>query len=291
MSRKAVKPAKAKTRSIATDRPIPDWPVAILAGLGLILTAYLGLVAVLGSKPAFCTAGSSCDLIQSSAWSTLLGIPLAWWGFGLYLLLLIVSVQPVRRPLLRWRRQWRLALLGVAISVYLTAAGWLALDAFCVWCLLSLALLLAIFVLLNLRRPDTAPGAAWSSWWLNNGGAAAAVVLVLGVWQGGLLAAPESPRLRALAEHLKSIGAQFYGASWCPTCREQKELFGRAAEHLPYVECSPQGQRGPVAFACTEAGIEGYPSWTIRGRTYQQLFQIEELERLSTFRWRDPKAD
>lgn len=285
MSRKAVKPARARTRPATTERIAPDWPVAILAGVGLLLTAYLGVIAMGNGTPLFCVAGSSCELIQSSAWSTLLGIPLAWWGFGLYLLLLVVSVQPVRRAVQRWRRQWRLALLGVAISVYLTLAGWLALDAFCAWCLLSLALLLAIFVLLNLRRPAGAPGTAWRAWWLNNGAAAAAVVLLLGVWQGGLLAAPESPRLRALAEHLESTGAQFYGASWCPACRDQKALFGRAADRLPYVECSPQGQRGPVAFACTEAEIEGFPTWIIRGRKHQQLFQTEELERLSAFRW------
>lgn len=293
MSRKAVKPARAKAKSTHTDqaaRQAPDWTIAILAGIGLLLTAYLGITAMIGGKPVFCVAGSSCDLIQSSAWSTLLGIPLAWWGFGLYLLLAIVSIQPAK-PARRWARQWRLALLGVAISVYLTLAGLLSLGAVCAWCLLSLALLVAIFVVLTLRRPETAPGGSWSSWWVNNGALAAAVVLVMGVWQGGLLTAPESPRLRALAEHLKSTGAQFYGASWCPACREQKALFGRAADHLPYVECSPQGQRGPVAFACTEAEVDGFPTWVIRGRKHQQLFQTEELERLSAFRWREPDSN
>lgn len=288
MSRKAVKPAKASVRPTSTMRLQPDWPVAILAGLGLLLTAYLGIIAFNGSKPAFCAAGSSCDLIQSSAWSTLLGIPMAWWGFALYLLLLIVSVQPVRRAVPRWQRQWRLAFIGVAISVYLTAAGWLALGAFCTWCLLSLALLVAILVLLSVRRPEGAPASGWSTWWLNNGAGAAAIVLVMGVWQGGLLTAPESPRLRALAEHLSSTGAKFYGASWCPACRDQKAAFGRAGDHLPYVECSPQGQRGPVALACTDAGVEGFPTWVIRGRKYQQAFSPEELERMSAFRWPKP---
>lgn len=291
MSRKAVKPAKPATKPVNANRLKPDGPVAILAGLGLLLTAYLGIVALSGSKPAFCTAGSSCDLIQSSAWSTLLGVPMAWWGFGLYLLLLIVSVQPVRRPVPRWQRQSRLALIGVAISLYLTTAGWLALGAFCAWCLLSLALLVAILVLLSVRRPEGAPASGWSTWWTNNGALAAAIVLVIGVWQGGLLTAPESPRLRALAEHLTSTGAKFYGASWCPACRDQKAAFGRAGEHLPYVECSPQGQRGPVALACTDAGIEGFPTWIIRGRKYQQAFSTEELERMSAFRWPKPGAN
>lgn len=287
MSRKAATPARGKERPAPPPKAEPDRITAALAGLGLLLTAYLGLLALSGGSPAFCASDGGCGLIQSSAWSKFLGVPLAWWGFGLYLLLLLVSVQPVRRPLQRWRRQWRLALLGVAVSLYLTAVGWLALDAFCALCLLSLALLLLVFVLLNLRRPEGAPGGAWSGWWLNNAALALAVVIVMGVWQSGLLQSPENPRLRALAEHLDRSGAKFYGAFWCPVCREQKELFGRAAEHLPYVECSPQGRRGPVALACTDAGVESFPTWVIRGRTHQQLLSIEELERLSFFRWRD----
>ena len=45
------------------------------------------------------------------------------------------------------------------------------------------------------------------------------------------------------AQCLKNKGATFYGAFWCSHCQSQKELFGRSAKLLPYVECSnPNGQ-------------------------------------------------
>lgn len=59
---------------------------------------------------------------------------------------------------------------------------------------------------------------------------------------------------------LKDSGAKFYGAFWCPHCREQKEMFGNSAKLLPYVECStPDGQNQTAA--CAEKEIKSYPTW------------------------------
>jgi uncharacterized membrane protein len=265
-------------------RLTPDWPVLVLSLIGAVLTAYLSLVALNRDAPAFCAVGSGCELIQQSRWSTLFGAPIALWGFGLYLALALSALfaTPKVKP---WRRIWLLAALGLAISLYLTFAGWIAIDAFCGWCLLSLALLAAIFAIATWRRPSTAPGMPWSRFALNNGIVLALVLGVLHAAQAGWLQPPESPRLRALAEHLAARGAKFYGASWCPNCREQKELFGRSAERLPYVECSPDGAKAPVALTCVSAGIEGFPTWIIRGRRYPNVLQPEELAQRSGFDW------
>jgi hypothetical protein len=49
---------------------------------------------------------------------------------------------------------------------------------------------------------------------------------------------------RALSAHLKSRGAIFYGAWWCPACFKQKNLFGKeAGDTLPYVECDKTDSR------------------------------------------------
>lgn len=267
----------------------PDWLLFGLALAGAILTAYLTISALNQSTPAFCTAGSGCDVVQQSRWSRLLGAPIAFWGFGLYLLLASSAVFASPR-VKSWRRITSLALVGVGISAYLTLIAAVALDAFCTWCLVSFALITAILVLSLWRRPDTAPGMPWPRWL---GQQAALLALLLGavyVLQAGWLLPPEDPRLAALADHLKQREAKFYGASWCPTCQEQKELFGRAAERLPYVECSPQGRNGPVAFACVSANVSAFPTWIIRGRTYPQLMPPEELASRSGFDWKGFKA-
>ncbi len=67
-------------------------------------------------------------------------------------------------------------------------------------------------------------------------------------------------RLDGFAQCVTDRGATFYGAFWCPHCKEQKQLFGKSAGNLPYVECStPDGQNQQQI--CKDAGIQGYPTW------------------------------
>jgi hypothetical protein len=60
---------------------------------------------------------------------------------------------------------------------------------------------------------------------------------------------------------LKSKGATFYGASWCPHCRAQSATLGDALDYVKYVECSVDGGREQTA-QCEKAKIDGYPTWT-----------------------------
>lgn len=260
-----------------------DLALRALSLAGLLLTLYLAWTAS-GAGPAFCTEGSGCDLVQASAWSRFLGLPIAAWGALLYAAIAWVAWRPAPR-LARWRRLSRLSFLGMAISLYLTVAGLVAVQAVCAWCLLSLALMLAIFVLVHVSRPDSAPGMPWATWWLGSGLVALGLVAALQLSAMGLLERREDPRLRALAEHLAQADARFYGASWCPNCSEQKRLFGAAGKRLPYVECSPQGRTGGVAFECISARVSGYPTWIIDGEHHVEVLSPERLARLTGFDW------
>lgn len=262
----------------------PDWTIFALAVVGMVLTAYLTLAAWSSDGLALCAEGSSCDIVQGSRWSTLLGVPIALWGFAVYALLAAFSLRTGSR-LRRWKRLWRISLIGVAISVYLTLAGWIVLDAFCLWCLLSLLTITAIFVLVCLRAPPSAPGMPWSHWAASTGLVALALVGAVHAASSGLLAPRENAQLTALAQHLERTGAKYYGAFWCPACREQSRLFAGSASHLPYVECSPDGRNGAVALECLKPEVQSFPTWQIRGRYHQQVFQPEELARMSGFRW------
>lgn len=91
-----------------------------------------------------------------------------------------------------------------------------------------------------------------------------------------------SRRQQDLVEHLRRQDFVFYGAWWCPACRQQKLLFGRQAQaRLPYVECDRESagrQR------CEASAIQAYPTW-IRGSERQiGVLSLEELERWSGFR-------
>jgi uncharacterized membrane protein len=288
--------AKAKGRSggaprvpkgtglVESGRREPDRVVAGLALLGVAVTTYLTLGAWRSATPAFCAEGSGCDLIQQSAWSTLLGLPMALWGLLLYALLALLAWRMPAR-LKRWRRLWFLAFVGVAISVYLTAVGWWVVEAFCPWCLLSLAIISAVLIALFLRRPASAPGMGWGPWLLRSGGAALAAVLALHLYASDLLSLPESPRLAALATHLEASGVRYYGAYWCPSCQKQSRLFGASKARLPYVECGAGGRGTPMAPVCVAAGVSAYPTWIIQGRRFEGVLEPRELARLTGFDW------
>jgi hypothetical protein len=60
---------------------------------------------------------------------------------------------------------------------------------------------------------------------------------------------------------LTRSGAAFYGASWCPVCKRQRGILGRAMSRVRYVECSVDGKRGRNTPECREAEVESYPTW------------------------------
>lgn len=286
-ARKRVQPAPASQPEQARTRRLqPDVWILGLAALGLVLTGYLTLVAWGDGTPALCSEGGGCEVVQGSRWSSLLGLPLALWGFGLYALIAL-SAATGPTPAARWRRLSRLSLLGLVLSVYFTVVGIVDLGATCGWCLASLATMAALFALVHLRRSGAPLGqGSWGSWWLGNGLVVLGVVIVLQAVLGGVLdRRPENPRLVALADHLEETGARYYGASWCGSCARQDRLFGASAPRLPYVECSPAGRGGPTARECVEAGVTSYPTWQINGLLHPGVQTPQDLARLSGFDW------
>jgi hypothetical protein len=69
-----------------------------------------------------------------------------------------------------------------------------------------------------------------------------------------------SGRMDAFAKCLASKQAKMYGAFWCPHCADQKEMFGRSFQYVPYVECGIKGSRDEAA-PCAQAGIKHFPTW------------------------------
>ncbi len=67
------------------------------------------------------------------------------------------------------------------------------------------------------------------------------------------------------AQCITNSGTKFFGAFWCPHCQAQKQLFGKSAKKLPYVECSNQDKSQTQV--CIDNGIESYPTWEFPDKT------------------------
>jgi len=268
----------------AVMRDGPNWPLFVLAALGMILSGYLTYSAWQNKLVAFCSAGAGCDVVLNSRWSTLFGMPTSLWGFLAYALLAAVAWN--RDAANQWRWAWVVSLFGLLYSLYLTAISFFELKAACPYCLTSLGLMILIFIVTTFQRPKSLPKFSWGPWLAKSVGAGLAMVLVVhlhyaGYW--GDAPGPEDPWVRGLAVHLSGIDAKFYGASWCPHCAEQKKLFGASVKRLPYVECSPGGPEAPSAPICKEKNIESYPTWIINGQRFTGVQPLDALAQISKY--------
>ena len=286
---------KAKARRESTVRPVvegpptrtsPNWPLLALSGIGIVLAGYLAWTGFNEESVKGCAVGSACDIVLSSRWATLLGLPTAFWGFLSYVTLAGIALF-VRRVDRHWQYAWIVSFTGLAYSVYLTTVALTILHAACPYCLTSLGLMTTIFALVTWQRPDTIAGFSWGKWLSRSAPVVAVLILVLHLNYTGVLGpapASEDPVARALADHLTQLGVRFYGASWCPHCQEQKRLFGPAAKRLPYIECSPDGQGTPVAPICKDENIKSYPTWVFKDKRVEQVLSLKQLADATNFK-------
>ena len=276
---------KGKQATTTVMRDGPNWPLFVLALFGMALSGYLTFSAWQGKQVAFCTEGAGCDVVLNSQWATLFGVPTSFWGFLTYALLAAVAWN--KNAADQWRWAWVISFFGLFYSLYLTSISLFELKATCPYCLTSLSLMATILVVTTFQRPTNLPKFSWGPWLAKTVGMAAIMIVALhtyyaGYWGGA--PGPEDPWIRGLAEHLSQSDAKFYGASWCPHCAEQKQLFGSSVKRVPYVECSPGGPQAPSAPICKEKNITNYPTWIINGERYTGVQPLDTLAQLSHYK-------
>jgi thiol-disulfide isomerase/thioredoxin len=87
-----------------------------------------------------------------------------------------------------------------------------------------------------------------------------AIAIVLGAYLYIKTIPPPNGKYDAFAKCIANTSTTFFGAFWCPHCREQKTDFGNSAQYLPYVECSLPDASGQTQ-ACIDNKIQEYPTW------------------------------
>jgi uncharacterized membrane protein len=260
--------------------PRRAWEVLALAIAGAAIASYLTVTKLTATPLLFCGAGSACDVVQQSRYATVLGAPTALWGGVLYIALALLAAWPLTPQ--RWLWTFVLATGGAAFSCYLTGVSVVALKTTCAWCLASTTLMLVLFAAVLRRRPLTGANRTWVRPRRVTAVAALVAIGVVGLSMAAFHEGAASPYQEALARHLSATGARFYGAYWCPHCREQKALFAGAADLLPYVECDAGGFGGRPD-VCAQAGVRVFPTWVIGGERREGVLSTEMLAQLSAF--------
>ena len=122
------------------------WVRAALAYTGFVVSAYLTLVHYRGYlSPCFVVQG--CEAVQTSKYSVVLGVPVALAGAAYFGLLVYLSVGLLRGPPVWLVRAVKvLAFLGALAVIPLFLLQAIVLKAFCSYCLLTEALMLALWI-------------------------------------------------------------------------------------------------------------------------------------------------
>ncbi|XP_020596540.1 thiol-disulfide oxidoreductase LTO1 isoform X2 [Phalaenopsis equestris] len=281
---------------------------AALGAVGFLETAYLTYLKLSNSE-AFCAiGGGGCNDVLNSEYSYVFGVPLPLVGMVSYGLVTLLSVQQSGKNLIPGIGEIdvRFLLLGITTSMATASAYFLYLlgtklpGTSCSYCLISVFI---SFSLLFITLKDYALEELQKFVGLQ---LAIAAIVVATLSNSYTITSPKLPGSSdmilepyeteiteqsttwtiALAKHLHSIGAKMYGAFWCSHCVEQKQMFGReAAKILDYIECFPEGvgKGRKMAQECTLTGLEGFPTWIIKGKVLSGQQNLQALADASEF--------
>jgi uncharacterized membrane protein len=124
--------------------------IALVCVFGLLLGVYLTLYKF-GYIGTLVCGVSSCETVQTSKWSVFLGVPVATWGAGFYLTMLMLAIIGTQ-PRYADSRGLSLAMVvmsgwGVLFTAWLNYLEGFVIHAWCEWCLGSAAMVLVVFVL------------------------------------------------------------------------------------------------------------------------------------------------
>lgn len=122
--------------------------LGMLALIGVFVSIYLTLYKLGYIGQLQCAVGS-CETVNTSRWATFLGLPVAAWGLGFYVVVLVVALIGVQEQYAE-TRSVSVALTaltgwGVLFSGWLTYLELFVIDAICIWCVASAVIVTLMF--------------------------------------------------------------------------------------------------------------------------------------------------
>ena len=139
-------------------RPLPSklvLAILAIAAVGFIDSAYLSIEHLLGRVPP-CTLTSGCELVLTSSYSVIFGIPVALFGAVYYLLIVIgcfifIESKHISKLLVFNSEILKLSLFltfpGFLASIWFTCVQIFILRSYCMYCLGSALITTALFAI------------------------------------------------------------------------------------------------------------------------------------------------
>jgi len=240
--------------------------------------AYLTYIHFAQAK-SFCDLSEtvSCDVVTTSLYSEIFGLPVSILGLGYFGLTLILTLFNKSKGV--FQVIFFLTLFVLIPSYYLTALEIFVIKAYCILCETSKVLMVAILavsfvamkekfgVVLRMAIPIVLAGfvAAGVTYFAQN---------------AKTTTKDHTPFVTALNEK----GVVYYKSVRCTNCKRQEALLGEAYTKLNQVECHPEGIN-PQVELCLEKKIDHTPTFIIEadGVEVKRIVGLQSLENLADF--------
>ena len=122
--------------------------MALVALIGVFVSLYLTLYK-LGYIGTLACGSGSCETVQLSRWGDFLGMPVAAWGVGYYLAVLVLAIAAVEERFSESRRLTNALVfvtgMGLLFSLWLTYLELFVIHAICRWCVGSAVMTVVLF--------------------------------------------------------------------------------------------------------------------------------------------------
>ncbi len=119
----------------------------IFSAIGFVDATYLTVVHYAGESPS-CSLIHGCDIVTSSSYSMIFGIPVALFGSIFYLAILLLSIAYIdrKKEIILRICAW-LSWLGFLASVWFVFLQFFIIHAICIYCMSSAFTSTTIFVI------------------------------------------------------------------------------------------------------------------------------------------------
>ncbi len=128
------------------------YSLVILSVIGMLLSVYLWNVQLQGEGLSIpCTTDGGCELVLTSKWSKIFGVPMSVFGFFYYAFMALLTFQMV---FIKNKLIEKLTLLGIVwgivFSVYLRYLEFVKIGTHCIWCWGSVMVILLMAIIFSI---------------------------------------------------------------------------------------------------------------------------------------------
>jgi uncharacterized membrane protein len=261
--------------------------ISIIALLGLAIMVYLTYIHYANAS-SFCDISEtvSCDVVTTSIYSEVFGIPVSVTGIGFFAVVILLMWFSKSKQV--YHTTFFLTLFVLMPSLYLSLLEATVIGAWCPLCETSKVLMVGILIAAFIGAKHVQKITAQMMIPVVIAGVVAAGVMYFA--QTGTVVEEDHSELVAC---MNDAGVTYYKSFKCSNCKRQEKLLGDAYSALRSVECHPDGPGGSADLAnfCLSKNVTHTPTFILEqdGEEIDRVVGLQSIDALAEFAGCEPE--